>query len=214
MTPEHPPARPFVVGITGGIGSGKSEAARAFARLGAEVIDADRLGHEALREPAVIQRLTERFGEAILDRQGQVERARLASVVFNNPEARRALESVTHPVIRRKAEALLAASRAPLAVLDAALLFEAGWHEMCDAVVFIDAPDEVRWQRVHGRSGWDEGQWRARESAQLPLTDKRQLADHVLMNGSTPEDLFRQAASLTRQWGLAPESPSQEGSPQ
>lgn len=204
---------PLIVGLTGGIGSGKSEAARAFARLGAEIVDADRLGHEALRDPAIVGRLKALFGDWILDASGGIDRGRLAAIVFKDAEARKALEALSHPFIRQRAREITAASSAPLVILDAALLLEAGWDALCDKVVFVDAPETVRLERARQRSGWTDDAIRARERAQLPLTDKRARADHVLINGSSLDDLSRQAEGLMRQWGLAPEAASFEVEP-
>jgi len=137
----------------------------------------------------------------------------LARVVFTHPEARERLEAVTHPAITRRARQAVLASKAPLVVLDAALLLEAGWDAMCDKIVFIDAPEALRLARVRERSGWTEDHLHARERAQMPLTDKRRLADHVVMNDKTPDDLYRQAEGLLRQWGLAPANASTEACP-
>lgn len=206
--------RPFVVGLTGGIGSGKSEAAAAFARLGAEVVDADRLGHEALRDPEVMRQVETRFGRGVFNEGGQIDRRRLGALVFGSAEARRALEAVSHPYITRRAREAVAQTKAPLVVLDAALLLEAGWGGLCDAVVYVDAPDEVRLARVRGRSGWSEDELRARERAQMPLTDKRARANHVMENASTREHLDRQAEGLVSLWGLLPAGATTGDSPQ
>ncbi|MBY0229527.1 MAG: dephospho-CoA kinase, partial [Gemmataceae bacterium] len=180
------------------IGAGKSAAARAFAALGATVIDADALGHEALRDPAVKAKLVSMF-PGILDGSGEIDRRRLGAVVFADAEARKALESVSHPWIRERASRIMEGK--PFVVLDAALLHEAGWDSLCDRVVFIDAPREERLQRVKERSGWTDEQLAARESAQLPLTEKRSRADHVVDNASTTDDLSRRIEELVRGWG-------------
>lgn len=199
----------FVVGLMGSIGGGKSAAARELARRGAEVIDADALGHAAL----IDQRgaIVERFGEGVLEdgpREGEarspVSRKKLGAVVFSDPQKLRDLEAITHPYIQRRAAEQVAASKAALVVLDAALLIEAGWDRLCDRVVFVDAPREVRLERVRARSGWDEAALAKREAAQLPLTEKRQRADHVIDNDSSLEHLGRQVDDLMHRWGLVP----------
>jgi dephospho-CoA kinase len=201
--------KPFVVGLTGSIGAGKSTVARLFAQRGAQVIDADALGHAALhelREPIVA-----RFGSEILDERGEISRAKLGALVFADPQKRRELEALVHPHIRRQAEEQIARSQAPLVVVDAALLIEAGWHRVCDRVVYVDAPREVRLERVKERSGWDANALEAREAAQMPLTSKRAHANHILENHTSREALRERVDDLLRVWefpALPPPSPS------
>jgi dephospho-CoA kinase len=204
----------LVVGLLGGIGSGKSAAARAFAERGARVINADALGHEALAQPHIRDAVAARWGEGVLDEQRRVDRRRLAAVVFAEDGARRELEALTHPHIRRRAEEEVARARreqAPLVVVDAAVLLEAGWNNVCDKLVYVEAPPEARLARVTGTRGWGRDDWEARERAQLPLTEKYARADHVLDNSSTLEHLGRQVDDLLRRWGLTParNSPSE-----
>ncbi|MFQ3650068.1 MAG: dephospho-CoA kinase [Gemmataceae bacterium] len=202
--------KPFVVGLTGSIGAGKSTVGRLFGLRGAEVIDADALGHAALtelREPIVAE-----FGPAILDQRGQISRTKLGAIVFADPQKRQALEAIVHPHIRRQAEEQIRQSGAALVVVDAALLIEAGWQHECDRVVYVDAPWELRLQRVQARSGWDAATLRAREAAQLPLTSKRAHANHIVMNDSSLEALQAQVDHLLRLWGfqtIPPPSPSE-----
>jgi dephospho-CoA kinase len=197
--------KPFLVGLTGSIGAGKSTVAQLFARRGAQVIDADALGHAALhdlREPILAE-----FGPEIKDENGNISRAKLAALVFADPQKRQALEAIVHPHIRRLAEEQICQSQAALVVVDAALLIEAGWHRQCDRVVFVDAPWEVRVQRVQARSGWDAASLRAREAAQMPLTSKRAYANHSIMNDASLETLQAQVDDLLRLWGFQVTSP-------
>ena len=151
-----------IIGITGGVASGKSVVAQQFARLGAGVLDADQTGHEVLRLPQIEAAARRRWGEAVFAPDGRIDRARLARIVFAaGPEAqkeRQYLEQLTHPEIARlltqQAEALAAAGT-PLAVLDAALLFEAGWDQGCAKTVFVEAPREARLARAVAR-GWNK----------------------------------------------------------
>ncbi|WP_337176501.1 dephospho-CoA kinase [Paludisphaera sp.] len=175
-----------VVGVIGGIGGGKSSAAAALAARGAVVIDADAVGHETLRRPEVARRVAERFGPAVVAADGSIDRRALGRVVFADASARRDLESIVHPPMfeefgRRIAEAR-ALGEAPLIVLDAAILLEAGWDRACDAVVFVDAPREIRLDRVRRGRGWSDEDLSRREAAQWPLDRKKAGAGHVLVN--------------------------------
>jgi dephospho-CoA kinase len=203
-------ARPnkLVVGLIGGIGSGKSQVAAAFARQGARVIAGDQLGQAALRDPDIRARIASRWGDAILDEHGAIDRRRLAAIVFADAGERKALEAITHPWIRdRIRDELDEASkdpRVPLIVLDAAIMLEAGWNSVCDRLVYIDAPRRVRLERVARQRGWSEKEVDAREQAQLPLTEKVVRADHKLDNSASLDHLNRQVDDLLHVWGLAP----------
>lgn len=198
---------PPVIGLMGGIGSGKSAVAAELARRGAFVINADELGHEALRQPEVRGAVVGRWSAGVLGPDGEVDRKALARVVFADPNELKALEALTHPWIRRRAEELIrtasgGSAGVPLIVVDAALLLEAGWHNVCDRLVFVDAPREVRLGRVTARRGWTEQDLEGREAAQLPLTEKRSRADHVLENSSSLESLGRQVDDLMHLLGV------------
>lgn len=201
-----------VIGVVGGIASGKSRVCEQFAALGAVVIAADSLGHEALRDPAVRQRLVERWGEGVLAADGQVDRAAIARRVFAGrtadpataAEARSALkflESVTHPWIelrlRERLEAVRAADPEAVVLLDAALLLEAGWDRWCDGVVFVDTSADWRRERALQR-GWTVEQWQAREAAQWPVEKKRELSRWTVDNSGSSTETYRQVQTLWR----------------
>jgi dephospho-CoA kinase len=204
----------LVVGLIGGIGSGKSQVAAAFARHGARIIAGDQLAHAALRDPEVRTKVVDRWGREILGAEGEIDRRRLAAIVFADPAELQALESITHPWIRGRIRAEMEAARrdtsVPLIVLDAAIMLEAGWDEVCDRLVFIDAPRNVRLERLARQRGWTEKEVDARERAQLPLTEKVVRADHVLENSASLEHLNRQVDDLLHLWGLARASPRSE----
>jgi dephospho-CoA kinase len=193
--------KPFVVGLTGSIGAGKSTVADLLAQRGALVIDADALGHQALAD--LRDEIVSRFGPAVLDGD-LISRPKLARVVFSDAARRRELESIVHPHIHKLAVERIASGPSALVVLDAALLLEAGWDELCDAVVVVDAPRLQRLERLRNRSGWDEPELEAREAAQLPLTRKRERANHVIENDSSLDCLSRQVDDLIHRWGVAP----------
>jgi dephospho-CoA kinase len=218
MTTQHSELstqhRKLVVGLIGGIGSGKSQVAGAFARHGARIIAGDQLAHSALRDPEVRTKVVGRWGQEVLAPEGEIDRRALAAIVFADPAELKALESITHPWIRGRIRAELEAARrdssVPLIVLDAAIMLEAGWDEVCDRLVFIDAPRSVRLERLARQRGWTEKEVDARERAQLPLTEKVVRADHVLENSASLEHLNRQVDDLLHLWGLDRASPRSE----
>ncbi|MEX2171149.1 MAG: dephospho-CoA kinase [Pirellulales bacterium] len=189
---------PMLIGLTGGVASGKSLAAKYLAELGAVVLDADRAGHQVLREPEVIDALVERWGPNVIGPTGDMDRGLVADRVFgDSPQAvgdRRFLEDLLHPRIRARLEAERthqAAHDSQVFVLDAPLLLESHWDAACDMVIFVDAPVEQRYSRAAGR-GWTPLQFAQREAAQWPVERKRQHADWVLANAGTPEELQSQ----------------------
>ena len=189
---------PMLIGLTGGVASGKSLAAKYVAELGAVVLDADQAGHQVLREPAVCTALVERWGPDIIGPSGDVDRKLVAEKVFgDSPQAvaeRRFLENLLHPRIRARLEAERthqAGQGSQVFVLDAPLLLESHWDAECDLVLFVDAPLEQRYSRAAGR-GWTPLQFAQREAAQWPVEKKRQHADWVLPNAGTPEELQKQ----------------------
>lgn len=199
---DSPHESKFVIGLTGSIGAGKSTVAELLARrYGAEVINADALGHEALQ--TFSDAIVKRFGPEVLE-EGRISRPKLGRIVFADAGQRQALEAILHPAIRRRAEERIATSQAKLVVLDAALLLEADWHTICWCVIMVDAPRETRLARVAARSGWDDKELALREAAQMPLTLKRQRANHVIVNDGSLDDLGRQVEHLIQRWGLVP----------
>src|SRR5262245_31768828 len=198
----------LVIGLVGGMGSGKSRVAAALARRGARVVDGDALAHEALRQPAVRDKVASRWGPGVLDGRGEVQRRKLGAIVFGDPAERKALEEMVHPYLegrlRSEVEGALADPSVPFVVVDAAIMLEAGWAGACDKLIFVDAPEEVRYRRLAEQRNWTAQEVQAREGAQLPLTWKRARADHVLDNSAGPENLERQIESLAHLWGLGP----------
>lgn len=196
-------ARPLVIGLVGGIGSGKSLVARLIAERGGVVIDADRLGHELLREPEVKERVRALWGEGVFDEAGEVDRRRLARAVFSaegGSPGIQALNRIVHPeLIRRVTEAVERArrqGRCRWVVVDAALLLEWGLERLCDVVVFVEAPPEVRRRRLSSARGWSAEEVARREASQLPLGEKRARAQRVLVNVGSPEALSREVDEL------------------
>ena len=186
------------LGLLGGIASGKSLVAKKLQDLGAVVLDADRAGHEMLRLPNVKDAARDRWSASIFGSDGEIERKRLAAIVFApTDDGRRELaylEKLTHPQIGRRLQDqlnLLRQQGVQVAVLDAPVMLKAGWDRFCDQIWFIDAPYEVRLKRAKSR-GWTEAEFRDRELAQEPVERKRELADLVLDNSGEVEYTERQ----------------------
>jgi len=196
--------RPLVLGITGGIASGKSQVTEILESHGALVIDADRIGHQVLEDHAVQTLLVRQFGQSVLSQETKsVDRKRVAELVFGDtPQAiqrRRALEAITHPPIRARIrqqldEALRSATLRWI-VLDIPLLLESGWDKSCDAVWFVDAPQDIRLQRVLVR-GWTREHFLAREASQWSVDRKRSRATHVISNSGSLEELDKQVTKM------------------
>jgi dephospho-CoA kinase len=193
-----------VIGLIGGIASGKSEVARLLAARGVIVINADAVGHQLLDDPEVRSLIVDRFGERVLQEStnhgaesSHIDRGALASIVFADVQARRALEAILHPRMRERFVATIAAAReggdsSPCGVaLDAAILLEAGWDDLCDLVVFVDAPRAQRLDRATSQRGWSPETFQSREEAQWPCDVKRRRADLVISNDGDL-DLLRQ----------------------
>jgi dephospho-CoA kinase len=193
-----------VLGVIGGIGSGKSTVARQLETLGAVRLEADRVGHEVLRRRDVKSRARALWGDAVFGPDGQIDRSKLADIVFApGPAAMRhraALERLVHPLIKaelqRRIETLQQDPAIPLIVLDAAVLLEAGWDDVVDAIVYVDAPRVRRLERVRDSRKWDSRRLELRESAQKPLTWKRKRADYVVDNSGSLEQTLEQVERI------------------
>ena len=200
-------SKKLVLGLLGGMGSGKTAVGNALARHGALVISGDLLGHEALRQGPISAWAVQRWGPEILDGAGEVDRVKVAGIVFAAPDELRELEAQVFPWIRRKMQEAITAAETDeevqLIVLDAAVLLEAGWDDLCDRLVYVDAPRELRLQRLTQKRGWTLKEVIDREDNQIPLTEKLNRADAVLDNSGTPVDLAAQVTRLLQGWGLA-----------
>lgn len=175
-----------IVGLTGGIASGKSSVARILSELGVTVVDADQVAREvvAVGSPGLAA-VVEAFGPEILGADGTLDRKALGAQIFADPEKRRLLESITHPrIFARSMERLaaVAASGAVYGVYDAALLVENGSYKMMQALVVVAAPRSLQVARIIARDGLSAAEAEARIDAQLPLEKKVEVADHVITN--------------------------------
>jgi dephospho-CoA kinase len=194
-----------VVGLVGGIGSGKSSLARHLARSRpAAVIDADSIGHEVLHECEVREQIARAFGRSVFDNQGVVDRKALGRLVFGDDpaarQARQTLETIVHPrIAARLAQRIAQAQGDPGAeaiLLDAAVLLETGWRALCDKVVFVDVPLAERQRRVGLSRGWSPGELARRESSQKPLVEKRREADFVVDNSGSLDSAAEALAAI------------------
>ena len=155
------------------------------------IIDADRIGHEVLDFPEIQEKIRAKFGSVVFNDQGKVDRSELARLVFGESKLQQTslkqLESIVHPVIHRRLEQEIASARSlnqvDAILLDAAVIVEAGWKDLCDQIVYIDCPFQQRQKRVIQNRGWSEAELMKRENHQLPLSEKRKLADGVIQNG-------------------------------
>lgn len=177
------------IGLTGGIGTGKSSVARLLAELGAAVLDADDVARRVVEpDGPAYDAVVSRFGPGVLGPDGRIDRAALADIVFADPAARRDLEAIVHPAVRaeidRRIEALRRLPEPPaVVVVEIPLLFEAGRAADFDQVWVVYAPDEVAAARASARSGLDPERVRARQQAQWPIAEKVRRADVVIDNG-------------------------------
>lgn len=194
--PGYPPR----IGLTGGVGAGKSSVGRRLAARGALVIDADALARRATDDPRVLAAIADALG-ADLVVEGRLDRGATARRVFGDAAARRALEAIVHPWVRAAASAAEAAARAsdtppPLVVHDVPLLFETGRDAAMDATVVVTAPLAVRAARLAARSGWDEATVRARDAAQWDPAEKARRATFVIDNAGDAAALDAAVADL------------------
>lgn len=192
----------MIIGLTGGIASGKSTVANAFAERGIGWVDADHIAREVVEpgEPALAE-ITARHGPGIIDANGQLKRSALRAIVFADDDERRWLESVTHPRIRERLHLRLDSlleSRSPYVLLVSPLLFESGQVSMANRCLVIDVPEKVQIARTCRRDNVSESQARAIIAAQMPRTERLSRADDVIVNDGDLRSLHDQVARLDR----------------
>ncbi len=191
----------FVVGLTGGIGSGKSAAADEFGRLGATVVDTDAIAHELTeRGGGAVAGIERVFGKDFIA-QGAMDRKRMRDHVFANPAAKRSLEALLHPLIREESGRRIAAARGPYVVHVVPLLVESpGYRSRVDRVLVVDAPEEAQVARARARSGLSEDEVRAIIRTQVPRAERLAAADDVIDNGGPRDALRNQVAALHQKY--------------
>lgn len=193
--------KPRVIGIMGGVSSGKSTVAEMLGSLGAKVIDADKMAHELLEKPGVKEKVLERWGKEILGKEGKIDRERLASIVFSDGKALKELTSLLHPPLLEYIRKEVGRKESRPLVLDAALLLETGLDEVCDLLVFVEAGRAVKEERARLR-GWPRGEVQRREGFQSPEPQKKKRAHFVVNNNSSKEETFRQLKDFWQKFVL------------
>lgn len=189
----------IVIGLTGGIAAGKSTVAQALGERGAHVIDADRLGHRAYEPGREAHRqVAEAFGAEVVAPDGTIDRKALGAKVFDRPAELERLTAIVWPEIRRLAEAEIAAARAEVVVLEAAVLLEAGWEDLVDEIWVVVVEPEVAVARAVDRGGLDASAARARIDAQLSNQERKARANRVIDNGGDESALLRQVDEAWR----------------
>jgi dephospho-CoA kinase len=195
-----------IIGLVGGMGSGKSRVAAELARYGGRLISGDAIGHEALRQPELREKVVQRWGTDVLQSDGEIDRRKVAAIVFASTDERRALEEMLHPWIEQRIREQIQEAKADPAcrfvILDAAVMLEAGWEGVCDRLVYVEAPREVRLRRLAEQRGWSTKDVVARENAQLSLTEKASRAHDAVDNSGSLAQLTPQVEALLRKWGL------------
>jgi dephospho-CoA kinase len=188
-----------IIGILGGIGSGKSTVAAEFAKLGCKVIDADRIAHELLKGKTAKEKIVAAFGQTILDSKGEIDRNRLGRVVFADADKLSILNGIIHPLVIQRAEELIEQynlqNQVKAIVLDMPLLVEVSWAKRCDRLVFVDCERKIREKRAK-KLGFDKNQLKIRENYQISLDNKIDLADNRIENNSDFAAMVRQVADI------------------
>ena len=188
-----------VIGILGGIGSGKSTVAAEFAKLGCKVIDADKMAHELLDEPPVKEKIISLFGQDILEPAGKISREKLAGIVFDDVQKLLSLNAIIHPLVLQKAKRFIeqynCQDQVKAIVLDMPLLVEVGWDKLCSKLIFVDCEKNLRLKRAK-ILGFNENQVKIRENFQISLDNKVDLADNTINNNSDFSVLTRQVKDI------------------
>lgn len=192
---------PYTVALTGGIGSGKSTIANAFAALGVPIIDADVIAREVV-EPgsAALRQIAERHGESILTAHGALNRARLRAIIFQSPDEKTWLNNLLHPLINARTQQLKALSTAPYVLWVVPLLVENGLQHQADRVLVVDVDEATQLRRTIQRDGIDRQQAQNILSAQATRSTRLAVADDVINNSGTPDEALPQVAALHQRY--------------
>ncbi len=189
-----------IIGLCGGIGAGKSRVAAEFDRLGCVVIDSDRLNHEVLEQPQVLAELVRWWGGDVCGPDGKPDRKRIAEIVFSDAQQKGRLERLVYPLIDQRRRAKIHAVQDQPAVkaivIDSPLLLESNLDRECDAIVFVDADQSTRIERLRRTRGWTAEEMRRREGHHMPPNEKCSRADFILDNNGSLEQLRLQVADI------------------
>lgn len=197
-TPQRPTLDRPIIGIAGGIGSGKSAVARVLAELGCEVCISDDVARKVLEMPEVCAAIIARAGSSVALPGGAIDRSALARAMFSDRTLRADIEAIMHPRIEalRRAQFAAAPASSRAFVIDAPLLFEVGLDRECAAVIFVDTPRELRLSRVGESRGWDDAELARREASQLALEEKRRRSSDVVENHGDRASLNAEVARV------------------
>lgn len=185
-----------MIGILGGVCSGKSTVAAEFAKLGCAVIDADKIAHELLEKKDVAEKVVASFGTGILDSAKKIDNKKLADIVFADAGKLSSLNRIIHPLVLERAEELIrqynSQNKVKAIVLDMPLLVEVGWEKRCDKLIFVECDWQLRVERAKKMGFWDENQLKIRENFQISLDNKALLTDNTINNNSGFSALAKQ----------------------
>ena len=199
MAVDNPKKKP-IIGILGGVGSGKSTVAEEFVKLGCKKIDADKIAHELLGEPVVKNKVVASFGKAVLGSAGEIDHKRLADIVFADGNKLSTLNKIIHPYVLERAEELIKQhsrqNQVRAIVLDMPLLVEVGWDKRCDRLIFVDCKRQLRADRAKKMGFFNENQHKIRENFQISLDKKAGIADNIIDNNSGFSALAEQVTNI------------------
>jgi len=188
-----------IIGIMGGIGSGKSAVAAEFVKLGCKVIDADKIAHKLLDRDDIKEKIVALFGREVVDSSGNIDRKRLGEIVFADHNKLTTLNRIIHPLVIERVEELIEQykhqDQIKAIVLDMPLLVEIGWAERCNKLIFVDCEEKIRAKRAE-KMGFDKNQLKNRENFQISLDNKETLADNTIENNSDFSAMVRQVADI------------------
>ena len=200
-----------IIGILGGIGSGKSTVAAEFAKLDCAVIDADKIAHELLDKENIKEKVVGLFGQAVLDSSKKINSRNLADIVFTDADKLSSLNRIIHPFVLARVEELIKQynreNQVQAIVLDMPLLAEVGWAERCDKVIFVDCKRQLRVDRAKKQCFFDENKIKIRENFQISLDKKATISDNTIDNNSGFSALAKQVtdifSGIKDKWGLS-----------
>ncbi len=194
------PKRKPIIGILGGVGSGKSTVAAEFAKLGCKVVDADKIAHDLLEKKSAKEKIVDLFGQTILNSAGKIDHRKLADVVFADADKLSSLNKIIHPLVLGRAEELIRQynrqNEVKAIVLDMPLLVEVGWARRCDKLIFVDCKRQLRVDRAKKMGVFEENQLKIRENFQISLDNKANLTDNIIDNNSDFSALARQVTDI------------------
>jgi dephospho-CoA kinase len=199
LTVNKPKKKP-IIGILGGVGSGKSAVAAEFAKLGCAVIDADKIAHNLLNRQDLRKKVVARFGRGILDSRGKISRRKLAGIAFAGARNLTALNKIIHPLVLQQVRELIKKAKGQkkvrAIVLDMPLLMEVGWEKRCDRLIFVKCKQKIRAKRAKKMGILDKGELKNRENFQISLDKKEGIADNTIDNNSGFSALARQVTDI------------------